>query len=263
MFSHTQLALARAELNTATHCSSPWLGDGRLMSQNQQEASRCGDLVKLRVTNRIGAPECDRQSVCPVAFQVLPSLNKSFHPVFFPLVVEFQSYKKDENPENKVSRVWQPCIIIPAASAAFCFVMDVWSTMCQRARGLHVISAVWREALNHNCRHCSWRLWRLSVYVSVTSQSRCTLTPASVILILSCRHDLCAGGYGASPIHSIWCRHLGRCFWIIEQAELEMPQGSFRRESDYPWGLFGVLDLALGEKNWRTGWINEHSFNAI
>lgn len=27
-----------------------------------------------------------------------------------------------------------------------------------------------------------------------------------------------------------------------------MPQGSFRHELDYPWGLFGVLDLALGEK---------------
>lgn len=24
-----------------------------------------------------------------------------------------------------------------------------------------------------------------------------------------------------------------------------MPRGSFRREMDYPWGLFGVLDVAV------------------
>lgn len=27
-----------------------------------------------------------------------------------------------------------------------------------------------------------------------------------------------------------------------------MPQGSYRHELDYPWGLLSVLDLALGEK---------------
>ena len=26
-----------------------------------------------------------------------------------------------------------------------------------------------------------------------------------------------------------------------------MPQGSFRHELDYPWGLFSVLDVALGK----------------
>lgn len=40
---------------------------------------------------------------------------------------------------------------------------------------------------------------------------------------------------------------LGEVFCIIEQAELEMPQGSFRHELDYPWGLFSVLDVAVGK----------------
>lgn len=26
-----------------------------------------------------------------------------------------------------------------------------------------------------------------------------------------------------------------------------MPQGSFRHELDYPWGLFSVLDVAVGK----------------
>ena len=41
---------------------------------------------------------------------------------------------------------------------------------------------------------------------------------------------------------------LGESFYIIEQAVLGMPQGSFWHELDYPWGLFSALDVAVGKK---------------
>ena len=51
----------------------------------------------------------------------------------------------------------------------------------------------------------------------------------------------------SDPFYQMSARVPWEKFCIIEQAELEMPQGSFRHELDYPWGLLSVLDVAVGK----------------
>lgn len=126
---------------------------------------------------------------------------------------------------------------------AFYFLMDVYSAKRQWAAEHHVTSIVWRQPLYWYCPTApipggyggslcmsGWHFNDAHLLLLLSSSSSATAT----ICVAAVR------GLLRSILSDV--DTLGEVFCIIEQAELETPQGSFRHELDYPWGLFSVLE---------------------
>lgn len=119
----------------------------------------------------------------------------------------------------------------------------------QRASCDHSVTVATTQKIATQLLFCSWGLWRIPLCASVTSLWR-SLTPAGVVLVLSCRCDWCCGHCGAPPIHPIWCRgrYLGRKFLHYWTGSVGDASGVLLAWVGLPLGLVQCAWCSSGEK---------------